>query len=53
MPALQIDPRSGDFSTADLDKRRPGDRRFLFFAAGFFRQIDRRGGLSLLLPPRN
>jgi len=52
MPSLQIDPRSGDFSTADLNKRRFGDRRSLFFARNPSRQIDRRGGLGLLLRPR-
>jgi len=52
MPSLQIDPRSGDFSTADLNKRRFGDRRSLFFVRNPSRQIDRRGGLGLFLRPR-
>jgi hypothetical protein len=52
MPVLQIDTRSGDFSTADLDKRRFGDRRSLFFVRNPSRQIDRRGGLGLLLRSR-
>jgi len=52
MPAPQIDPRSGDFSAADLDKRRFGDPRSLFFVRNPSRQIDRRGGLGLFLRPR-
>ena len=52
MPAPQIDPRSGDLPTADLDKRRFEDRRSLFFVRNPCRQIDRRGGLGLLLRSR-
>ena len=44
--------RSGDFQIADLNKRRFGDRRSLFFVRNPSRQIDRRGGLGLLLRPR-
>ena len=53
MPTLQIDTRSGDFPTADLDKRRSGDRRFLFFATDIIRQIDQGGRLRLHHRPRN